>query len=82
MGDAVNPYRNRLEIAVTLEKTLDGFDCQALVEGLTAAMVVLAPQLLEADALEGVELEAICGIIDDPQSAITNYLGSAEIVSG
>ncbi|KAI3327059.1 hypothetical protein HD806DRAFT_531649 [Xylariaceae sp. AK1471] len=68
MAGAGDPYANRLNIGVTLDATGDGFLCEEITAALTAAVVLLAPELLEADALEGVELEAICGIIDDPSS--------------
>ncbi|KAK9776082.1 putative Class V protein [Seiridium cardinale] len=71
MADAKDPYANHLNIGVLLEKTeaSDGFDCEAMVGLLTTAAVVLAPELLPADALEGVEMESICGIINDAQDA-------------
>jgi hypothetical protein len=77
MAGSVSPYGNHLNIGVTLDSTVDGFDCQALVEELTALTAVLAPEPLGADALESIdlELEAICEFIDYPESAITNYLG-------
>ncbi|KAM0811706.1 hypothetical protein AB5N19_12062 [Seiridium cardinale] len=67
----INPYANHLNIGVLLEKTeaSDGFDCEAMVGLLTTAAVVLAPELLPADALKGVEMESICGIINDAQDA-------------
>ncbi|KAK9412876.1 putative Class V protein [Seiridium unicorne] len=71
MADGKDPYANHLNIGVLLEKTeaSDGFDCEAMVGLLTSAAVVLAPELLPADALEGVEMESICGIINDAQDA-------------
>jgi hypothetical protein len=72
--DGSNPYGQFLSIGLTLDSTSDGFNCEEVVEAITAAMVILAPELVEADALEGVELTALCGIIDNPQSAISNFL--------
>ncbi|GAW15610.1 hypothetical protein ANO14919_050260 [Xylariales sp. No.14919] len=51
----------------------DGFPCEAAAGAITATMRILAPELTGADAFEGVELEAICGIIDDPTSVIGNW---------
>lgn len=70
MADGGDPYANRLNIGVTLDKIDDGFLCEDITTALTAAVAILAPELLEIDVLEGVELEAICGIIDDPASVV------------
>lgn len=72
MAGAGDPYANRLNIGIILDKEEDGFLCEEITEALTAAVVLLAPELLEAEALEGVELEAICGYIKDPSSIIEN----------
>jgi hypothetical protein len=72
MAGAGDPYANRLNIGITLDKEGDGFLCEDITAALTAATVLLAPELLEADALEGVELETICGIIKDPSSIVEN----------
>lgn len=81
MAGAGDPYKNRLNLGVTLDETSDGFDCHEITAAVTAAMVALAPELLEADALEGVELEAICGFIDDPLSSIVNLTQTAKVPS-
>lgn len=82
-GSKDDPYANHLNIAVTLDKTDDGFDCEGIAAGLTAAMALLAPELLEEDALEGVELEALCGVLEDPTTALSSLIpgsGSKSIV--
>ncbi|KAH8645958.1 hypothetical protein BGZ60DRAFT_554916 [Tricladium varicosporioides] len=79
MAGAGNPYANRLNIGVTLDASGDGFLCEEITAALTAAVVVLAPELLEIDSLEGVELEAICGMIKDPSSIIENLKGSSKV---
>lgn len=79
MAGAGDPYRNRLNFGVTLDKTHDGFSCELLVEALTAANIILAPELLEADALEGVELMALCGIIEDPTSGIEHLAKTSKV---
>lgn len=79
MAGAGDPYANHLNIGVTLDSTSDGFSCEEIAEELTAAMVILAPELLEADALEGIELEAICGIIDNPESILDNLKSTAQV---
>ncbi|KAI1205459.1 uncharacterized protein F4807DRAFT_471133 [Annulohypoxylon truncatum] len=71
-GTKDNPYAGHLNIGVTLDKTGDRFVCAAIAGGLTALAAIIAPELLEEEALEGVELEALCGIVDDPLSAINN----------
>ncbi|KAI0388673.1 hypothetical protein F5Y17DRAFT_470265 [Xylariaceae sp. FL0594] len=58
-----DPYGNRLNIGVTLDKIDDGFSCEDVTAALTAAITVLVPELLEIDAIEGVELEAVCGVL-------------------
>lgn len=64
-GTATHPDANQLTIKVILdEKKGDGFDCEAIAAGLTVLMEVLAPELLEADVLEGIELEALCGELE------------------
>ncbi|KAI0859732.1 hypothetical protein F4860DRAFT_525747 [Xylaria cubensis] len=68
-GDG-GPYTNHLNIGVTLDKIDDGFPCEEVAEAITAALAVLAPELLGADAFEGVELEAICGVLEDPASIV------------
>ena len=78
MAGAGDPYANRLNIGVTLDASGDGFLCEEITAALTAAVVLLAPELLEVDALEGVELEAICGIIDDPSSIVDNLKESSK----
>ncbi|TGJ86907.1 hypothetical protein E0Z10_g1918 [Xylaria hypoxylon] len=82
MADGNNPYANRLNIAVTLDKVDDNFLCEDITAALTAAVALLAPELLEIDALEGVELEAICGIIDDPASIIGNLQDTVRVAGG
>ncbi|KAK9776466.1 putative Class V protein [Seiridium cardinale] len=79
MANGADPYGNRLNIGVQLETIGDGFLCEEAVGALTAVVAVLAPELLEADALEGVELEAICGILKDPQGALTSYIGGRAV---
>ncbi|KAI0470526.1 hypothetical protein GGR56DRAFT_678416 [Xylariaceae sp. FL0804] len=69
-GTTDEPYQGHLTIGVTLDATSDGFDCEAIAGTLTAFVAVLAPELLEVDALEGIELEALCGIVDDPTSIL------------
>ncbi|KAI0880238.1 uncharacterized protein GGS22DRAFT_193446 [Annulohypoxylon maeteangense] len=69
-GTKSDPYAGHLNIGVTLDKTDNGFDCAAIAGGLTALTALIAPELLEADALEGVELESLCGIVEDPLSAL------------
>lgn len=39
---------------------------------ITAALVILVPELIEADAFEGIELEAICSVVNDPTSILGN----------
>ena len=72
MSNGTDSYHSRLNIGVELEKTDNGFLCELIMEGLTAAVSIIAPELLPADALEGVELEALCGIINDPIGALHN----------
>jgi hypothetical protein len=79
MAGAGDPYANRLNIGLTLDKEGDGFLCEEVTAALTAATVLLAPELLEADALEGVELEAICGIIKDPSSIVDNLKETSKV---
>ena len=66
------PCSNHITISVALDKTGDGFDCEAIVEGLTVLTAALAPELLELEALEGVELESICGQFEEASSAIAS----------
>lgn len=80
MSDGKDPYANRLNIGVTLDKTGDGFECEEIAAAITAAMVILAPELLEADAFEGVELEALCGIIQDPVGSFQQQVQHAVAV--
>ncbi|KAJ8123626.1 hypothetical protein ONZ43_g473 [Nemania bipapillata] len=68
-GDG-NPYANHVNIGVTLDAVGDGFPCEEFAEAITAALVIIAPELLGPDAFEGYELEALCGIIEDPASAL------------
>ncbi|KAJ8058842.1 hypothetical protein OCU04_011825 [Sclerotinia nivalis] len=76
MAGAGNPYANRLNIAISLDKEGDDFPCEEITAALTAATVLLAPKLIGADAVEGIELEAICGAIKDPKSIIENLTGT------
>jgi hypothetical protein len=73
-GDG-SPYANCLNIGISLDKTGDGFPCEEITAAITAAVVLLAPELLEVDALEGVELQALCGLASDPSSAIKSLTG-------
>ena len=75
MADTVDPYANHLNLGVTLDNEGDGFSCEELVAGLTAAAAILAPELLEEGSFEGIELEAMCGAIKDPWGAIGNLTG-------
>ncbi|KAI1119752.1 hypothetical protein F5Y10DRAFT_291151 [Nemania abortiva] len=68
-GDG-SPYTNHVNIGVTLDATGDGFPCEEVAEAITSALVIIAPELIGADAFEGYELEALCGIIEDPASAL------------
>ena len=79
MAGAADPYANHLNIGITLEATSDGFPCEELAEALTAAMVINAPELIGADAFEGVELEAICGSVKDPWGAISGFTDTLKV---
>ncbi|KAH6675112.1 hypothetical protein B0J14DRAFT_637790 [Halenospora varia] len=79
MAGAEDPYANHLNIGVTLDASGDGFLCEEITAALTAAVVLLAPELLEVDALEGVELEAICGVFKSPSSIINNLKESSKV---
>lgn len=68
-GDKSDPYANHLNIGVTLDTSGDGFDCELIVGGLLAFTEIMAPELLEEEALAGIELESICGVTDDTDSA-------------
>lgn len=71
MAGDESPYANHLNIGVTLDSSgSDDFLCEETAAGFIAIMAILAPELLGADAIEGEELEAICGAIEDPMSAI------------
>lgn len=63
MAGAGDPYRSRLNI----------------VKALTAATIALAPELLEVDALEGMDLDALCGIIDNPTSVIDQSTKTSKV---
>lgn len=76
MAGPGDPYANHLNIGITLDTSKDGFSCQEIAEELTAFMIILAPELLPEDALEGFELEALCGLMDNITS-IVNTLGAA-----
>lgn len=81
-GSKTDPYANHLTVNVVQDHSSDGFDCQEIAAGLTAAMALLAPELLEEDALEGIELEALCGVLEDPGSALSGLTpGSKRVVS-
>ncbi|OTA64293.1 hypothetical protein K449DRAFT_421652 [Hypoxylon sp. EC38] len=82
MAGAGSPYANHLNIGVTLDKDksgVEGFLCEEITKALTAAVARLAPELLGLDVLEGFELEAICGIIDDPMSIIDNLQETVKV---
>ncbi|KAK2760243.1 hypothetical protein FQN54_002310 [Arachnomyces sp. PD_36] len=64
MAGTDDPYENRLNIGVTLDEVNEGFPCEEVAAALTAATIILAPELLSADVFEGIELETICGMID------------------
>lgn len=77
MAGGGNPYANHLNIGLTLDKTSgDGFTCEEITAALTAAAMLLAPELVGAEALEGIEIESICGIIEDPSSALDHLTGT------
>ncbi|KAI1879203.1 hypothetical protein JX265_002157 [Neoarthrinium moseri] len=75
MAGAGSPYANHLNIGVTLGATGNGFLRKEIAATLTAAMVILAPGLLELKALDGYELEPICDMIDEPLSIMNNLKG-------
>jgi hypothetical protein len=79
MGTASDPYAYHINLAVALEPTGDGFTCEEITAALTAMVVILAPELLEADILADVELEAMCGFIRDPLSIIGNLTNTVTI---
>ncbi|KAI0196348.1 hypothetical protein F4808DRAFT_452731 [Astrocystis sublimbata] len=66
-GDG-DPYANRLNIGVVLDEVEDGFPCKEVAEAITAGLVLLAPELIGEEAFEEMELEALCGVLDDPAS--------------
>ncbi|KAI1078530.1 hypothetical protein F5B20DRAFT_582157 [Whalleya microplaca] len=70
--NADNAYGNRLNIGVDIEQqdAGAGFDCEAIVELLTTAAIALAPELIPVDVLEGVEVESVCGVIDNIESVV------------
>lgn len=74
MGDDKNLYANRIEIGIKLAADDSGVDellCEALVEGLTAAAMALAPEFIPVNAAEYIEFQALCGDFGD-----LNFLGS------
>lgn len=75
-GDKSDPYANHLNIGVTLDTSGDGFDCELIVGGLLAFTEIVAPELLEEEALAGIELESICGLTDDTDSAFSKRFDS------
>lgn len=81
MAGEGDPYANRLNIGITLDEKGDGFPCEEIAAGLTAAMILIAPELIGTDALEGVELEAICGVIKDPPSVVDNLKEVSQVSS-
>ncbi|KAK3935133.1 hypothetical protein QBC46DRAFT_423628 [Diplogelasinospora grovesii] len=81
MAGASSPYTNRLNIGVKLDNTGDGFLCEEITDALTAAVALLGPELLEADALADVELEAICGFIEDPTSIFGSLHNTVKVAA-
>ncbi|KAI0837778.1 hypothetical protein F5Y06DRAFT_304212 [Hypoxylon sp. FL0890] len=81
MAGAGSPYANHLNIGITLDKSggNGGFICEEVTAALSEAMAALAPLLLGVDALDGFELEAICGLIDDPSSIIDTLTGTVKV---
>ncbi|OIW25783.1 hypothetical protein CONLIGDRAFT_717468 [Coniochaeta ligniaria NRRL 30616] len=79
MAGPGNPYANRLNIGVQLEHTGDSFLCEEITAALTAFVVLLAPELLGPDVMADVELEAICGFIEDPMSIIGSLTDTVKI---
>lgn len=74
-GTLSNPYENHLNIGVRIA-AIDGeagFLCEEIVEELTAATAILAPELLPGEiTLEGIELGSICGIINNITEAFNS----------
>ncbi|KAI0405878.1 hypothetical protein F4802DRAFT_596842 [Xylaria palmicola] len=79
MANKGDPYANHLNIGVALDKSAGSFLCEAIIEDLTLAVSILAPELLEQDILAGYELEAICGAINDPLSAIGSLTDTIKV---
>ena len=53
--------------------------CEEITSALTAAVAILAPELVVVDLLEGVELGAICGLIADPTSIIDSLAAAQKV---
>jgi hypothetical protein len=79
MGNASDPYAYHLNLQVDLGQLGENLLCEEITAALTAAVAILAPELLEADILADVELEAFCGFIRDPTSIIGNLTNLVKI---
>jgi hypothetical protein len=71
-------YDNYLNIVVKLKDTSGGgFPCEAIMTALSIAVGILAPELVGADIMEGVAMQAACGAAPDPTSLIPKGKGKA-----
>lgn len=61
-----------MNLGVQTKTDSGGFSCEEAAALIEAVTVVIAPELLKADALEGVELASVCGVVDDIQNAISS----------
>lgn len=73
--DETNAIVGYMNLGVDIKETdSSSFSCQdaaTIIGALTAITAVLAPEMLETEALEDMDLMAACGVVGDVQSAIS-----------
>ncbi|KAI0480399.1 hypothetical protein GGR56DRAFT_626001 [Xylariaceae sp. FL0804] len=78
MAGTDDPYANYLNLGLTLDPEPDSsFDCESVVEALTAFAEIFFPELLEIERPAELVLEALCGAEIDLTSAADSLLRRA-----
>lgn len=66
LGNITDPYANHADIGISWvldkapENLFDLFICDAIIDGLTALVLAVAPELAEVDIFGDVELQSLC----------------------
>jgi hypothetical protein len=65
------------------ESAFDEFICELIIDALSALAMAVAPELIGPEVLEDLELQALCGSLEDqPEKRGVNVTDNALLIGG